>query len=79
MAGSLGPQTQPATPINQALNGLPMLLSGLPVVLEGLAVAAKPDCPLSARVPHYRFAAEGRLSRKSSSRSCPNFFLAVHQ
>ena len=46
MAGSLGPQTQPATPTNQALNGLPMLLSGLPIVYEGLAAAATPDCPL---------------------------------
>ena len=46
MAGSLGPQTQPATPANQALNGLPTLLSGLPIVYEGLAAAATPDCPL---------------------------------
>ena len=62
MAGSLGPQTQPATPTNQALNGLPMLLSGLPIVCDGLAAAATPDCPLSARMPRHRFAAEGRLS-----------------
>jgi hypothetical protein len=48
MAGSHGPQTQPATPTNQALNGLPMLLGGLPIVYEGLTVAATPDCPLSA-------------------------------
>ena len=57
MAGRLGPQTQPATPTNQALNGLPMLLGGLPIVYEGLAVAATSDCPLSARVPRHRFAA----------------------
>ena len=48
MAGSLGPQTQPATLTKTALNGLPMLLSGLPIVCESLAVAATPDYPLSA-------------------------------
>ena len=46
MAGRLGPQTQPATPTNQALNGLLMLLSGLPIVFDGLALTATPDCPL---------------------------------
>ena len=62
MAGSLRPQTQPATPTRTALNGLPTLLSGLPIVSEGLAAAATPDYPLSARVPRHRFAAEERLS-----------------